>query len=412
MKKINLLILITIISSVALFTGCTEEIANSLFGSDKDYTEANNINFSTNESIIKSNKTEENLTGDESVNEKKEMDEELSETEYPVITVKEGETIKLGDNLAYDPDGDSLEYEFEEPLNKNGVWETDLGDAGEYLTTVTVSDGKLESSQEIMLVVESVNKKPVISNFKDIEVMEGEVIQLNPKVEDPDGDNVSISYEGFMNSNIYETNYDDAGNYDVTLSATDGKQTTEKTIDIKIVNFNRPPQIENIENIEVTEGDVAEADVEVSDPDGDATSLNYSKPFNESGMWKTSVGDAGNYDVDIIVSDGDKKTEKSFTVKVNALNHAPVLNVTEKIEVNEGETINIDPKISDKDGDSLTVSYTGFMKSSTYETDYDDAGEYLTTVTVSDGKEEVSKDIAIVIKDSNRAPEFNEEAFE
>ena len=55
------------------------------------------------------------------------------------------------------------------------------------------------------------------------------------------------------------------------------------------------------------------------------------------------------------------------------------------IVVNEGATITLNPTASDADGDKLTFSYSGWMTSSSYTTDYSDAGTHTVTVTVSDG---------------------------
>lgn len=334
------------------------------------------------------------------------------DTNIPTKVIKEGESIEFKKDLAYDPDGDSLTYTFGEPLDEDGSWTTELGDAGEYIVEVTVSDGKLNSKQKIRLIVESINKLPVIENFDNIEVNEGDLIELDPKFEDEDGDDVTYSLAGFMDSTTYQTTYDDAGVYEVTLTASDGKQTTSKTIDVTINNVNRAPVIEPLESITLLEGETATISISSNDPDGDALSTTIGKPFTENGTWETEEGDAGVYNIKVEVSDGELTTSETLEVTVKSLNNAPTLEIDDEITVNEGEKIELNPIIGDADGDALKVTYSGFMTSSTYQTNYEDAGVYETTISVTDGKETVEQTIEITIEDTNRAPVFNTDLFE
>ena len=47
----------------------------------------------------------------------------------------------------------SLYYSFTEPLDRQGKWQTSYGDAGEYIITVTATDGELSTSEKVKLVV-------------------------------------------------------------------------------------------------------------------------------------------------------------------------------------------------------------------------------------------------------------------
>src|SRR3989338_8521700 len=66
---------------------------------------------------------------------------------------------------ATDPDAQNLIYSYSEPLSENGQWQTTYGDAGEYNVAITVSDGELSSSQEVLLVVSKKEEKPAIESF-------------------------------------------------------------------------------------------------------------------------------------------------------------------------------------------------------------------------------------------------------
>src|SRR3989338_4775462 len=80
------------------------------------------------------------------------------------ITVRETETAKVRIAL-YDPDNDSLMINYTSPLNEKGEWNTDYWDAGNYKAKVIVSDGKDIVEEDLLIVVEKKEEKPVIEAF-------------------------------------------------------------------------------------------------------------------------------------------------------------------------------------------------------------------------------------------------------
>lgn len=166
----------------------------------------------------------------------------------PTITVNEGELVNL--NLkSSDPDGDKITYTFSKPLDNTGKWQTGYDDAGRYKTKIKASDGKLSSEQEILIVVKEINRAPIISGVEDLKVKEGETVELSPKVTDPDGGTVTLSYSGWMTSDTKEAAYDQAGMHTVTITATDSDgEISKKTITITVENVNRAPKIVSITN--------------------------------------------------------------------------------------------------------------------------------------------------------------------
>ena len=96
------------------------------------------------------------------------------------------------------------------------------------------------------MVVESTNKPPVLRPIADITLNEGETVSLEPVATDPDGDEVTITYSGWMTKATYTTNYDDAGTHIVTVTASDGKESTSQDVIVTVSNVNRPPKIVKI----------------------------------------------------------------------------------------------------------------------------------------------------------------------
>jgi hypothetical protein len=221
---------------------------------------------------------------------------------FAKITVNEGELVKL-DLQASDPDGDPLTYTFSKPLNAQGEWQTKIGDAGEYPITITASDGKLETSKVVLLIIKAVNRAPVAAKQNDITLTEGQKLSLGLKATDPDNDILVWRYES------------------------------------------------------------------------DA-------PIGSDGSWQTRMGDAGEYDVKATVSDGYLSDSTLFKVKVIRFNNPPTLEIAKEMTVNDnGETIKLQPKVNDPDaGDTVSVSYSGWMTADTYTTKFGDAGKHLVTV--------------------------------
>ena len=64
-----------------------------------------------------------------------------------------------------------------------------------------------------------------------MEVLESDTIQLEPVVSDEDGDQVTVVFEApFDKSGVWETDFTDAGVYEVLVVATDGQDETRATI--------------------------------------------------------------------------------------------------------------------------------------------------------------------------------------
>ena len=169
----------------------------------------------------------------------------------------EGELFKIVPT-AFDPDGDNLEFFFSEPLNSSGQWQTKKGDAGEYLIKITVSDGELNSSTVFKLTVEKLNAAPeIILENRQYVFDENSTVVINLKVRDVDGDDVRLFLYDYLEDariefKVLENNtvefrakkkatFEDAGEYEVKIVASDGLKEVSEKIKIKINNVNRAP---------------------------------------------------------------------------------------------------------------------------------------------------------------------------
>ncbi|MBW2999867.1 PKD domain-containing protein [Candidatus Woesearchaeota archaeon] len=330
--------------------------------------------------------------------------EEEEEEDLPTIKVMEGELVKLKLS-GTDPDGDPIEYAFSEPLDEDGEWQTEEGDGGEYVVTIVASDGKTTSSKKIKIVVESLNEPPEMDEIDDITVDEGETVELEVFAEDPEGEELTVEVSGWMDSLTKDTNYDDGGTYTVTVTVSDGEKSVSQDVTVTVNEKNRAPRIKGLDDVEVTEGETAELDFEVSDADGDEVETEISG-WMDSTEKETSAEDVGEHDVTVAASDGMATVSKTVTITVLSSNAPPVMDKIDDITVDEGETVELEVFAEDPDGDELTIEVSGWMDSLTKETDYDDEGTHTVTVTVSDGQADVSQDVTVTVNDVNRPPEF------
>lgn len=322
----------------------------------------------------------------------------------------EGDLVVLSPE-AVDPDGDTVQYFFSEPVGDDGRWQTEIGDEGEYVVEVVASDGRLQTESEVLLIIERANRPPVIDCVAEVTLREGERFFVGDYCDylDEDGEEVVVQYAGWPGTSRYVTNYDDAGEHTLIIIANDKVHTVREELPITVLNTNRKPEFSGSfpEKVVGTEGDVLTISTEdVLDPDGDKLNFEFSSPFSNNGIWRTELGDAGTYSVDVVATDGDSTVKETVTVEIQLANTKPQLERIPDIEVDEGETITLPISASDREGDDLTIEIEGWMDSRTYTTDYDDAGEYTVRVSVSDGVHTTSQVVNIRVNDVNRPPQF------
>jgi len=334
-------------------------------------------------------------------------DDDIDESDVSLtINAIEGELIDLQPKVE-DPDNDKLELSFSGPFNEAGLWQTSDGDEGKYLITISATDGDLTTKEYVLINVYARNKGPIVECPEKITVFETETVKIACNVYDKEQDSFMINYSGWMDSNEYVTTYDDSGEYTVLVTVTDAeKNIVQKEISIIVKNKNRPPVLSGIDDIEAVETEVIVLDFDAYDPDGDELSIMFSDPFDEDGIWATEDGDDGVHESFVKVSDGIDTVSKNFKIIVDNINTRPYLAPIPEIVVNEGNLIEIDVDASDAEGDTLSITFSGWMDSDEYLTTFDDAGTHYVKVTVSDGRLESSQNVKIIVNNVNRPPVF------
>ncbi len=314
MKKV--LLIGSLLIAMFLIGGCA--VSDYIKGSEDE-----SYSLLTEEEV---EETEEEALEEEVEETEEEVEEETDGIEPITITIKESEVVNLKPK-AKDADEDVIEYTFSEPLDESGRWETDYSDAGEYLITVTASDGKLETSRQVLLIVERVNVAPEITDVPDeIEVDEGDILMLSPSVSDPNGDDIEVTIsEPVGNDGEWVIGYRESGEYFVDITATDGELEAVKKVLVTVNKKNVAPVIENLEDIEIEEGEIVVLSPVVTDLNGDDVEVTISEPVGDSGVWETGYTNHGVYIILVEADDGTVITTEEITLTVNDINVAPVI---------------------------------------------------------------------------------------
>ncbi len=231
------------------------------------------------------------------------------------LEVFETEWVNLQAKVS-DQDKDKVEYSFSPPVDKTGKWKTNYGDAGDYIITITASDGKSTTKKNVLLTVKKKNVAPVIEPIPPLTVKEGEIVTLSPQVSDPNKDQVKVTISQPLESGTWKTDFTSAGVYNIEVKATDGEFETKTLTQLTVADINQVPEIQLLEDkITLKEGEKVTIKPEVSDADGDKVKVTISNPVGDDGEWQTSFTDHGEYDV-LVAADDSKGGKTTKTVKI------------------------------------------------------------------------------------------------
>tara|TARA_Y100000310_G_scaffold318841_1_gene373365 strand:+ start:1475 stop:3127 length:1653 start_codon:yes stop_codon:yes gene_type:complete len=357
-----------------------------------------------------------------------------------IFEYQESDLVSIKTN-AEDPDNDPLSISYGPPLDKNGEWQTNYGDAGNYTVTVTVSDGETEVSDEISLIILRKNTAPTFDSTKpsksSISISENDDLTFSVKATDPNKDD--ISYTWFLDEDFVSdkeeytlgTNYNSEGNYTVSVKISDSELEATHEWKIKVDDFNTKPRFERISFIEVEELNTVSLNLKATDIDGDDitfTSPNLPEGSSLNGnvfRWTTSYDTvkpdsfghkilqnfrflSKTYRVKFVAESRDKTTQRIASIKVSDINRAPVLDELQDIVVNEGETVLIEPSASDPDENKIKYSYSGWINSNKYTPGFEEQGIYYVKVTATDGILQDSNFVKITVNNVNRPPIFED----
>jgi len=308
-----------------------EEIEKQLEESETEESAEEVVDEELVEEVEEETEEVEETEGNETFTE--EMEEIEEETEQEAVDTSTLEKLEVQEtdlvNLEIeveDLDEDAVTYTFSKPLDENGKWQTDYGDAGEYVVTIAADDGTATSKKNILLVVQKKNVPPEISGLEStMTAKEGDIISLDPEVNDPNKDPIELTFpEPFDEVGIWETDHTSSGVYDLVVKASDGEMESTFEIDLTVEDVNVPPEITGLEeSVIVEEGETVEIDPIVTDLDEDPVTVTISEPVGDDGEWETSYTDHGEYLVVVTADDGKDKVTFEIDLTVEDVNVPP-----------------------------------------------------------------------------------------
>ncbi|HEX5752697.1 MAG TPA: myxosortase-dependent M36 family metallopeptidase [Archangium sp.] len=368
-------------------------------------------------------------------------------------SVNERESYTLSGS-ASDPDGDTLSYSWVQvsgtPVALSGATSASATftapdtASGETLTfRLTVSDGKVTSSDMVSVTVNDVNRAPVVT-ASSVTVDERSTATLEATASDADGDTLSYSWTQVSGTAVTlsgantaratfstgEVSADSVLTFRVTVSDGRGATATQDVV-VNVRQVNRAPTVNAGVDGVVNERASYTLSGSASDEDGDTLSYSWVQvsgtPVALSGATsaratftapETVSGETLSFR--LTVSDGQSSASDTVNVVVDTVNRAPVVTVP-AVTVDELSTATLEAIASDADGDRLTYSWTQLTGTPvvlsgadtarvTFSAGEVSADSVLTfRVEVFDGFTTASSDVAVTVRNVtvNRAPTVN-----
>ena len=351
------------------------------------------------------------------------------------LSIDEGTSIDFS-ILATDLNKDELSYEWflDGKKARDGEefsYATTYNDEGTHKILVEVSDGATTINKEWKVNVANVDVESLLNEVKDISANENNIVSLDI----PDFEKYDLSYtisDPIGNDNEWQTGYDDSGSYKVRVHVEGKGFRRDKIVNVVINNVDREPIFEKIGNQALNENEELKIILNANDPDGDEITYSANNMPEGSELkdvvftWKPSydivkvdnlidkvlnkfgmLSKSKSFNVQFVASSKDKKSAQDATITVKDANQPPILEDIGLITITEEDTLRISPNAYDLDGDRVSLSYSGFINTNVYKSDFDDAGTYHVKVTASDGLYSTSKLVEIKLLDNNRAPVFS-----
>ena len=319
--------------------------------------------------------------------------------------------------FANDPDGDTIRYSVTGPLLEatlntiTGVftWTPDYTQAGIYVVTFTATAQTLSDSETITIMVNNVDRPPVLTSPGDKIVDEEKTLTFTLSATDPDGDAITYSMMPILNNATlvsstgvfnWTPTYEQSGSYIVTFTATAKTLSDSKSITIRVNNIDRPPVLVSPGNNAVDENKALTFTLSAADPDGGPITYSMIPALTGAALdsttgffkWTPDYKQSGNYVVTCTATAQTLSDSKSITITVNNIDRPPVLVSPANKVVTEKELLTFTVSAIDPDGDPITYSGAGLPEGAnlnantgvfTWTPGFLQAGKYVVTFTAT-----------------------------
>lgn len=344
-----------------------------------------------------------------------------------VIHAEDPDKDPLTFQLLHAPDGMSVHEETGEIS-----WQPNYLQAGQHHVELQTHDGKQGVDvQRFDIDIKNTNRAPVIVSDPVISAKENTPYRYRIAVEDADFDGVVVSLDDgpsgmkldpVSNSLFWLPDFDDQGDYAVTLIASDGKNKVKQHFDLNVQNVNRQPELQVPETQQLSEGDELKLTLKANDLDDDEltfvlTQAPESMRISDAHIhWPVGYDQAGLHQVRVKVVDSDKgEHEVQFSLEVNNVNRLPLITSEPVLSGRENQHYFYHLLAHDTDDDRLTYRLLSAPEGMSLDADngylswnpgYDHAGKHTVLLQVSDGIDTVNQPFDLAITDNNREPEI------
>ena len=349
--------------------------------------------------------------------------------------------LAIGTVTANDEEDDDLSFSIsseELVITSEGVLTfvsaPDFEAKSSYTTTITVSDGINEATQDISVNVTNVNDvAPVFTSSATFSAAENQTAINTVTATDADGDDVTFTVSGsefaitstgvltFASAPDYETK----SSYTATVTAADGTNSTTQDITVNVTDVNDVPVFTSGSIFSAAENQTAIGTVTATDDEGEGVTFTVSGSelaitlagvltFASAPDYETK----SSYTATVTASDDTNSTSQEITVNVTDVDEnvdtGPVFTSDSTFEVAENQLVIGEVTATDPDGDSISFSTTSteilidslngnmtFVSSPNFEA----KSVYTATILASDGVNESTQDITINITNVVEAPE-------
>ncbi len=281
-----------------------------------------------------------------------------------LTTLTYQETEKVALNIStFDPDKDFLTVAYASPLDKRGEWQTSYGDAGIYHLNITVSDGSLMDSEEVLLIINRKEVYPTVQSYKPLSsalaIDEGKGMTFSIRAIDLNKDELDYVWalDGVNFSRAtsfrYDPGYDKQGMHRLEIRISDGVAITIKAWDIEVRDVDLDKLIlARITDVVFEENEI----VRLALPDFRYYKLSYgiSSPL-ESNYWKTDYNSSGTYKVEVRAWGNGYDSKKTIRLTIRNADRPPVFSQLSPQIAYEGQKISLTLKPTDPDGDTLST---------------------------------------------------------
>ena len=248
----------------------------------------------------------------------------------------------------------------------------DQGQATDYAVTFFVKAGAATLEKTVRIKVRNTDRAPVFSPIKNQATKENVRLTFGVPATDLDGnDGLIISVDSlprgasFSNDTFTWTpEFNQAGNYSLKFTASDGELKDSQTVAVTVGNYNRPPDIEAADT-SISENDSLELRVSTVDPDGQALNIKATglppgsvfKPVDSlKGQWlfswrpSYSQGKPIPYEIIFASSDDSLTTTKTIKIGVRNVNLHPSANAGKDSSLTINDVITLRGTATDPDG--------------------------------------------------------------